>query len=510
LYKGLSAGLYPNGANSCPPIHQVDGIQIATNQILPLDSAGNVNTNTGKIVLLSLGMSNTTQEWASGDNLTHNITNAFKFRADHDPSKNPQLVIVDGAISGQDAIQWTNPNAGTWSEVITQRLVQAGVTTNQVQAMWLKEALADPRNYGAFPLHAQALQSDLEIIARIAKSKYPNLKLIYLSCRTHAYDTNSADLNPEPFAFETAFADKWAVQDQIAGQNNLNFNPSNGPVLAPWISWGPYIWVDGTVPRSDGLVWPCSDVQQTDFTHPSSNGVYSVATQLLAFFKTDPTTTPWFLRKSINGSPPTCAPAADVTNGVMPLTVHLSANASAVVPFKTEWTFGDGDFSTNANPTKIFPSPGLYYARVTVTDTNGNTAQGSIAINVTSTVDLWKQAVFTPTELTNPAVSGDVANPDGDGLPNLLEYAMGTNPNVPNTNGPPNFFLTNGVFSLTYTQFQPATDVSLVVEVSNDLLDWNPVSPAPIADEGIIQVLAVQEMVSMNSTRFFRFRANRL
>jgi len=32
-------------------------------------------------------VSNTTQEWASGDNVTHNITNAFKYRADLDPSK---------------------------------------------------------------------------------------------------------------------------------------------------------------------------------------------------------------------------------------------------------------------------------------------------------------------------------------------------------------------------------------------------------------------------------------
>jgi len=52
-------------------------------------------------------------------------------------------------------------------------------------------------------------------ILRIAKSRYPNLKLVYLSCRTRAYTTNSTDLNPEPFAFETAFADKWVIEDQI-------------------------------------------------------------------------------------------------------------------------------------------------------------------------------------------------------------------------------------------------------------------------------------------------------
>src|SRR6185369_14874428 len=95
-YSNALGGLYPNGANMRPSDHEAAGMQIATNEIVPLNASGNVDTNNGKIVLLSLGVSNTTQEWASGDNVTHNVTNTFKYRADLDPSKNPQLVIVDG------------------------------------------------------------------------------------------------------------------------------------------------------------------------------------------------------------------------------------------------------------------------------------------------------------------------------------------------------------------------------------------------------------------------------
>src|SRR5436190_1192766 len=172
VYSNYIGGLYPNGANTRPPSHDLAGMRIATNDIVPLNPAGSPDTNNGKIVLLSLGVSNTTQEWASGDNVTHNITNAFKYRADQDPSKNPQLVIVDGAFGGQDAITWTNPASGNWAMVITQRLVDAGVTTNQVQALWLKQALVAPHNYGLFPGHAQAMQDYLAIILRIAKAKY--------------------------------------------------------------------------------------------------------------------------------------------------------------------------------------------------------------------------------------------------------------------------------------------------------------------------------------------------
>jgi PKD repeat protein len=504
-YSNHPGGLYPGRANTRPPAHEAVGIALATNQILPLDAAGNVDTNNGKIVLLSLGMSNATHEWASGDNLTHNITNAFKYRADQDASKNPQVVIVDGAIGGQDAIQWTNASAATWTQVITQRLPQAGVTTNQVQVMWLKEALASPNNYGAFPLHARAMQSHLEIIVRIAKAKYPNLRLVYLSPRTRSYETNNSALNPEPFAFETAFADKWAIEDQLNGTNNLNYNPSNGPVVAPWLSWGPYTWADGTRPRSDGFVWFCSDLQ-SDFTHPSTNGVYKVANQLLAFFKTDPTTAPWFLKKSSpNG--PTCAPSASVSNGVMPLAVTFSPHATAgSAPLhEAQWTFEDGDFATNANPVKTFSSPGTYHARLTVTDTNGNTAQGVVTISVSSKFDLWRAGKFTVAELANTNISGAWANPDGDSFPNLLEYAMALEPKTSNVNTTVSASLTNGVFTLSLPHFKPATDAPLAVEASSDLSAWSSVSMTQAFDLGLTEVLAHRENTGP-APRFFRLK----
>lgn len=380
LYGGFDGGLYPHGSNQRPAAHRSAGLEIAATQIVPRDADGSVNTNSGKVVMISIGMSNTTQEFATGSKEGGGISGTFKARADADPAKNPRLVIVDGAQGGRDATAWTNINAITWSTV-DQRLTAAGVTSNQVQVAWVKQALAQVGSYGAFPAHAQKLQAMLGMIARNAKTRYPNLRLMYVSSRTRAYTAVPTALNPEPFAYEAAWATKWVIQDQINGVNDLNFDPNRGPVVAPWLSWGPYLWADGTTPRSDGFVWLCSDVRQDDFTHPGSNGVSKVGRQLLAFFKTDPTATPWFLKQT--AAPLHLSAAASLDSGPAPLVVHFTAfstNSSA----QFAWTFDDGGFSDAQNPTKTFPAPGVYEVHLTAEDLAGNTALTTLVINVTA------------------------------------------------------------------------------------------------------------------------------
>jgi hypothetical protein len=155
--------------------------------------------------------------------------------------------------------------------------------------------------------------------------------------------------------------------------------------VAPYLCWGPYLWADGLQPRSDGFTWLCSDLRN-DFTHPSTNGATKVPDQLLAFFKTDPTATPWFLRKMVVGQPPVCWPAANLTRGAIPLRVNFAANAGDAdgTIRDYQWTFDDGTFATTANPTKIFRSAGVYSARVTVTDSDGNAVTRSVSINLAS------------------------------------------------------------------------------------------------------------------------------
>lgn len=276
-YQGFVGGLYGAGQNDPPPSHTALGLA-AMARVTPRDANG-LPAATGRIVLLSIGMSNTTQEFSTW------IEQAYA-----DPLRNGAVVIVDGAQGGQDAVVVANPAANFWN-VVDQRLANAGVTAQQVQVVWLKEAIIGVS--GGFPAGAQQLQGLLGQIARNLRTRFPHCELCFCSSRTYGgYATGP--LNPEPYAYESGFAVQWLLQQQMAGDPQLNCDPAQGAVLAPWLGFGPYLWTNGTIGRSDGLLWTCADVQ-SDGTHPSPDGRAKVAELLQAFFTGHPLTAPWYL-----------------------------------------------------------------------------------------------------------------------------------------------------------------------------------------------------------------------
>jgi len=285
LYQGQQGGLYPGGFNQRPAAHDDAGRLIAR-QVRPLNAAGEPDPQNGRIGLVTIGMSNTSQE--SGPFIQ--LYNAF-------PNRSQRVVIVNGAQGGQDAIDIADPDAAFW-DIVDDRLSAAGLTPLQVQAVWLKEAIARPGVQfpdDVFPQDAERLRDLLRVIVQIIRDRYPNVRLTYVSSRIYAgYATTN--LNPEPYAYQSGFAVKFLIADQIAGDPGLNFNPQAGAVEAPWLSWAAYTWADGLTPRSDGLIWPCSDFQD-DGTHPSPSGASKVAHMLLNHFAGDATTRPWFVRR---------------------------------------------------------------------------------------------------------------------------------------------------------------------------------------------------------------------
>ena len=59
-YNGRVGGLYPGGSNTRPGAHDAAGLAIAQS-LEPLDATGSPDPTNGKLVMASLGLSNTTQ-----------------------------------------------------------------------------------------------------------------------------------------------------------------------------------------------------------------------------------------------------------------------------------------------------------------------------------------------------------------------------------------------------------------------------------------------------------------
>jgi hypothetical protein len=281
-YHGFQGGLYPAGANERPAEHEAAGRRLAA-QVRPLHAGGEPDPN-GKIVLLTIGMSNTSQ-----------ASEAFKELADGDREKNSRLVIVNGAQGGMSADRIVDSDDGAsgqryWS-IVDERLKQAKVTRQQVQAVWIKQAEPGPTE--GFPAYARKLQRDLAKIVGVVAARFPNARLCYLSPRTYGGYARSP-LNPEPYAYESGFSIKWLIEQQLQGEATLNFDPGKGPITAPWLSWGAYLWANGARPNADGLSYEPGDFA-ADGTHESPSGQRKVARQMLDFFKADATTKVWFL-----------------------------------------------------------------------------------------------------------------------------------------------------------------------------------------------------------------------
>jgi hypothetical protein len=217
---------------------------------------------------------------------------AFQQLAKDQHDLNPKMVLVDGAQGGQVAWVTSKPGTPFW-DVVGDRLRAAGVTHAQVQAAWLLQANPGPR--AEFPTEMKELQHNITDTLHVMHDKFPNLKVTYLSSRTYAGYATSP-LNPEPHSYESGFAVKWVIADQLAGKPELNYDPAKGSVRAPWIEWGPYVWADGVKASKSGLSYVREDYTEQDGTHPTMSGRMKVATRLMTFLKTDATSRGWFLK----------------------------------------------------------------------------------------------------------------------------------------------------------------------------------------------------------------------
>lgn len=184
-------------------------------------------------------------------------------------------------------------------------------------------------------------------------------------------------------------------------------------------------------------------------------------------------------------------------------TVTLAAGTVAtnlfVRPIPDDFVEGDETVTLTLQPSANYTLSSVNNATVVLND---------------QPVDGWRFAKFTSTELSNPLISGDLANPDQDGLANLMEYALGLPPKTANLN-PFNPRMQGEHFTLTYTRLKSATDVILELDTCTDLKLWQS-SPAlfeqvSCIDEGSAQRITVRltALASSSATSYVRLRVSR-
>jgi len=132
---------------------------------------------------------------------------------------------------------------------------------------------------------------------------------------------------------------------------------------------------------------------------------------------------------------------------------------------------------------------GTYTGAVTVLcgtnifDETTLSAQAAQVVVADTPFAAWQAAEFG-TNASNPAISGDLADPDGDGIVNLLEYALYMDPNTASVTGLPTPQVDPGCGCLTliYTKVISATDLTYTPEA-------NGVLGGPWSTNGITQTI---------------------
>lgn len=190
-------------------------------------------------------------------------------------------------------------------------------------------------------------------------------------------------------------------------------------------------------------------------------------------------------------------PVGSVTSAKVTLTVNKLAQTISF-PAIADRTFAPSVMSLNATATSGLP---VAYSLLSgpaqlVADQLTLTGAGTITIRasqsgdatyaaapeversfvVHESVDSWARGHFSESELLDPAVSGPNADPDRDGIPNLIEYALGLDPRVPTEAALPPVSVTETDWSYTYSRPIDRSDLTYTVEYSVDLVNWSPVS----------------------------------
>ncbi len=132
----------------------------------------------------------------------------------------------------------------------------------------------------------------------------------------------------------------------------------------------------------------------------------------------------------------------------------------------------------------------------------------SISYEAVYTYTFWADNIFTDAQLLDPAISGEEADPNNNGISNLLEYAFGGNPlEIGDTLSLPALVMDGLGHGFTYRKDTKLADITYIMEETTDLENWTPVTGDLISTDGDYETYRYELTPSDTDTeRFVRVR----
>jgi M6 family metalloprotease-like protein/uncharacterized delta-60 repeat protein len=142
-------------------------------------------------------------------------------------------------------------------------------------------------------------------------------------------------------------------------------------------------------------------------------------------------------------------------------------------------------------------------------------------VTVGTAFDSWKSSQFSPVELANASLSGDLGDLEADGIENLLEFAFNLSPRTSSTSGLPTIGKTNvsgsDYLTVTFRRRTPALDLTYTPQTNGTLPGtWqsNAVQVGSAVSNGDgTETVTFRDVTPMGQvgspTRFLRVRVSR-
>jgi hypothetical protein len=130
---------------------------------------------------------------------------------------------------------------------------------------------------------------------------------------------------------------------------------------------------------------------------------------------------------------------------------------------------------------------------------------GSFSLALAGGLEAWRTEQFGANAST-PSIAGNDADPDFDGFRNLMEYAVGSDPNRPSMAGFPETKteMIGGSEYLTLTYQKLRVDILYGVEISGNLVNWTGIADSPAGTQGGYDLYKASVATGADSKNFLR------